>query len=520
MTEPRWHSRAQATGSAVDHALRTAAGIMPSREALAVDPGTAGTTFTWRDLERRTAHLAANLNELAAARAPGALVVEIVSDRSAAVLLRLVAAFRTALPVVLVDRAAADEERAAVRERLDRAGVSVLRWTPDDAGPLVSRAPARSTMRPGGDPVLPPHSLVLASGGSTGRPKLIVDAVSRRPASHPRLKVTSKLGWQADQTQLVIGRLHHAAPLMFFLRGLIDGNRIVIPTRYAPSIAVRLIEEQRVQWMQATPFQLERIAAWLKKKSGDLSGVRGVLHMSAPCPPSVKRFWIDLVGAEQVFEIYGATEGLGMTVATGSEWLARPGTVGRGFFTRVKVLDEALRPLPAGASGLVYLRSLGERAAPVYLGGGAALTSPDGFRSVGDHGTLDEDGYLYIEPRRTDLINVAGENVYPAEVEAVLVRCPGVVDAAVTAVPDDRLGTRPVALVTCWAATAPNERDVIAFCRGRLSGFKVPRQVYVVKRIPHTAAGKIDRRRVADMVATKIQDIEVDYRASYPVHSR
>lgn len=508
MTHPTdWLSRASGAGSAVDRALRAAAQAAPSREGMVIDHGTTGTTFVWRDLDRQTAQLARHLDESAAAHAGGACAVEIAIDRTSVALLRLVAALRTDLPVILIDPSAAGEERQMVRERLRRAGVSVLEWVPGDSGLLVRRP---ATAEPARHAVLPPHSLVLASGGTTGRPKLIVDAMSRRPSSHARLQVTSRLGWRADQTQLVIGRLHHAAPLMFFLRGLIDGNKIVVPSRYAPSIAVRLIEEQRVQWMQATPFQLERMAAWLRKSPGDLSSLRGVLHMSAPCPPSVKRSWIDRIGAERVFEIYGATEGLGMTVATGTEWLARPGTVGRGFFTRVKILDEAMRPLPARASGLIFLRSLGGRSAPVYLGGtDTSLTSPDGFRSVGDYGFLDDDGYVYIEPRRTDMINVAGENVYPAEVEAVLVRCPGVVDAAVTAVPDDRLGARPVALVTCWPDRPLNERDVIAFCHGRLSRFKVPRQVHVVERIPHTTAGKIDRKGVAEMLLTEIQGIEV-----------
>jgi bile acid-coenzyme A ligase len=474
---------------------------------MVIDPGSAGATLVWRDLNRRTAQLAQCIDESAAAHAGGVCAVEIAIDRTAVALLRLVAALRTDLPVVLVDPSAADEEQEVVRERLRSAGVRLLGWVPGDTGRPVYRP---MTAKAAEGVVLPRHSLVLASGGTTGRPKLVVDAVLRRPPSHEHLQVTSKLGWRADQTQLVLGRLHHAAPLMFFLRGLIDGNRIVVPSRYAPSIAARMIEEQRVQWMQATPFQLERMAAWLRKHPADLSSLRGVLHMSAPCPPSVKRSWIDRIGAERVFEIYGATEGLGMTVATGTEWLARPGTVGRGFFTRVRILDEAMRPLPARTSGAVFLRSLAARSAPVYVGDASgSLTSPDGFRSVGDHGFLDEDGYVYLEPRRTDLINVAGENVYPAEVEAVLVRCPGVLDAAVTGVPDDRLGARPAALVTCWPDMPLNERDVIAFCRDRLSRFKVPRQVHVVQWIPHTTAGKIDRKRVAEMLLKETQIIEV-----------
>ncbi|WFE64130.1 AMP-binding protein [Micromonospora sp. WMMD714] len=491
-------------GSVVDHALRAAALAMPSAEALVIDPGSAGNTLVWRDLERRTARLAQHLDEVVAARAGGPCAVEVPAGRSAAALLWLVAALRTALPVVLVDPSAPQRERTAVRRELRGAGLGLVVPVAGDGTVDERRPPGHLPALAGAPPraAVPPHALVLASGGSTGRPKLVVDTTIRRPAVHEHLQVTSRLAWRADQTQLVTGRLHHAAPLTFFVRGLVDGNRLVVPSRYASSIAARLIEEQRVRWMQATPFQLQHLAAWLHEHPADLGSLRAVLHMSASCPPSVRRRWIDWVGAEHVFEIYGATEGLGLTVASGAEWLARPGTVGRGFYTRIRILDEAMRPVPRRAVGTVFLRSLGTPPTAVYLGGDARLaTSPDGFRSVGDRGRLDEDGYLYLEPRRVDMINVAGENVYPAEVEAVLVGCPGIMDAAVTGVADDRLGARPVAVVTCWPGVTLDERAVLAYCRERLSAFKTPRWIRVVDRIPVTPAGKVDRRGVADLVS-------------------
>lgn len=497
-----WPPPASGAKSAVDHALRASALAAPSAEALVIDQGAAGTTLVWRDLERRTAVLAQQIEGFAAAGTGGRCAVEITADRTALGLVRLAATLRTRLPAVLIDPSAPDEEREAVRERLHDGGLGLIGWLADgregDRDTSLFHHPAAANpVRPA---AVPPHALVLASGGSTGRPKLVVDVTVRRPAADERLQVTSKLGWKAGQTQLVIGQLHHAAPLMFFVRGLIDGNRMVVPSRYAPSIAIRMIEEQRVQWMQATPFQLQRMAAWLQSHPADVSCLNGVLHMSAPCPPAVKRAWIDRIGAARIFEIYGATEGVGMTVATGAEWLARPGTVGKGFFTQVRVLDENMKPVPARSLGTVFLRNLAAPSAPVYLSGADRLrTSPDGFRSVGDQGFLDEDGYLYLEPRRTELINVAGENVYPAEVEAVLVRHPGVIDAAVTGVPDARLGSRPVAIVACWPGMTLNERELLEFCRARLSAFKVPRQVQMVSQIPYTPVGKIDRSQVAEM---------------------
>jgi bile acid-coenzyme A ligase len=479
--------------SEVDRALRAASLANPAAEALITGPGPPGTTLTWADLDRRTAEVAASLEDAVRACGAGSWAIEVGTGKADPSLLLLIAALRTDLPLVLLDESASDDERQAARDELHRTGVSLL--VPSAAAsatPLeVHHAPERATGP------LPRHAIVLASGGTTGRAKLIVDPTLRQPTSPARrLSVTARLNWSADQTQLVIGRLHHAAPLTFFLRGLIDRNRLVVPQRFAPSIAARLITEQRVHWLQATPLQLQRMAAWLQRHPADTGSLRGVLHMSAPCPPPVKRFWIDQTGPDRVFEIYGATEGIGMTVARGDEWLARPGTVGKGFFTQLRILDETMTPLPPGRSGLVFLRSLAASPSRYLREGGGLQMSPDGFCSLGDHGHLDEQGYLYLEPRRVDMMNVAGENVYPSEVEAVLTRCPGIADAAVTGVADDRLGTRPVAFITCWPGVQLSERDVIGFCLQYLSRFKLPKRVLVVDEIPYSSAGKIDRGKL------------------------
>jgi bile acid-coenzyme A ligase len=494
-------SRLGTAVSAVDRALRAAAASTPGDPALVTDPGAAGGTLTWAEVERQTAGLALELSDLA-----GAGAVEIGNERTSSALLLLIGALRTRIPIVLMDRSASEDEQEAVREELCRAGVSLM--------PAVSESLETMGLGVGStqhnDSVhrrpLPLNAFILASGGSTGRPKLIVDTTLRSGDRPERMRVTSRLNWTAGQTQLVIGRLHHAAPLTFFLHGLIDGNRLVVPTRYAPSTALELIADQRVHWMQATPFQLQRMAAHLQRHSADLDSLRGVLHMSAPCPPAVKQFWIDRIEARRIFEIYGATEGIGMTVASGDEWLARPGTVGRGFFTQLRILDaQTLVPLPPGARGLVFLRNPVASSAPVYLRGtGGLRVSPDGFRSVGDYGHLDEDKYLFIEPRRLEMINVGGENVYPTEIEEVLVRCPGVADAAVTGVSDERLGARPAALVVRWPEADLAERDIIAFCHRHLSRFKLPKCVLVVDEIPHTPSGKIDRKRLPEMVSSSI----------------
>jgi bile acid-coenzyme A ligase len=489
------------TVSSVDDAVRAAGAARPGGIALVTEAGTAPAGLTWRDLDSRTSTLAERLEELVG-RCAGPCVIEIGNGRSMPDLLLLVAALRAQAPVLLLDRDAPDDEQQAIRAELLRAGISLAAVEPGEAETEIAHRWLVSTTAGGTRLRLPGHALLLCSSGTTGRPKLVIETTLRRAAAVPaRPRATAALNWQAGQTQLVIGQLHHAAPLTFFVHGLTDGNRLVVPTRFAPSIAMDLIEDQRVEWFQATPAQLQRMARWLCRHTGDLQTLRGVLHMSAPCPPQIKRFWIDRVGPEKVFEIYGASEGLGTTVASGQEWLARPGTVGRGFMTQIRVLDNKLRRLPSGDVGMVFLRNRAASSSPVYLNGDGPRTAPDGFRTVGDHGHVDDDGYLYLTPRRVDVINVGGENVYPAEVEDVLVRFPGVADAAVTGTVDDLLGSRPVALVTAWPDTNLKEREIKEFCTGRLSGFKRPVRVLVVDEIPRTGSGKVDRARIAALVS-------------------
>lgn len=468
---------------------------------------TASNGLTWAELDARSAAMADGLADAVRSAGSGQWLIELAADKTLPALELLIAVLRTDIPLIMQDRSASHDEQQSVRAELHRAGLSVMAAAPGPGrSPVLTAHPA-----PGSEsrsfrarPALASDSLILASGGTTGRPKLIVDTTLRLAGSRSsQLRVTNRLNWRSDQTQFVSGRLHHAASLTFFVQGLADGNRLLVPARFAASSAVQLIEEHRAHWLQATPVQLQRMAAWLRRHPADLQSLRGVLHMSAPCPPAVKRFWIDQVGPSQVFEIYGASEGIGLTVATGDEWLSRPGTVGRGFGTQIRILSESMSRLPAGRVGLVFMRSLQPRGAGSgYLrGGGGLLVSPDGFRSVGDHGYLDEDSYLFLSPRRVDLMNVGGENVYPAEVEDVLLRCTGVADAAVVGVPDERLGIRPFAFVACWPDAGLSEREIIAYCRQHLAAFKAPKRVIMVDEIARTSAGKVDRRKLEALAA-------------------
>jgi bile acid-coenzyme A ligase len=253
-------------------------------------------------------------------------------------------------------------------------------------------------------------------------------------------------------------------------------------------------DQWRAEWVSLTPYHLRQLIDVAHRHRVQPAGVRGLVHLAAPCPAHLKRKAIDLFGPQRVFEMYGCTEGIGLTMVRGDQWLRRPGTVGRGFFTQIRILDRSGRPVPLGQPGEVYLRS-GVAGRPVYLrSADNARVTTDGFVSVGDHGWQDGEGFLYLEPRQLGRVQVGGETVIPSEVEAVLMECPDVSDAAVLGVPDDRLGESLVALVV--AAGAADAKALKRFLRGRLARPKVPRTVVFVERLPRTEAGKLDRRQL------------------------
>jgi len=165
--------------------------------------------------------------------------------------------------------------------------------------------------------------------------------------------------------------------------------------------------------------------------------------------------------------------------------------------TQIRILDDAGRRLPPGEVGAVHMRTGRVGGRPSYLGGLPLAGTPDGFVSVGDHGWLDQDGYLFLAPRRTDLINVGGENVYPAEVEAALLEHPSVLDAMAVGGPDPVFGAVVHARVVRTAGAQPSGPELIRHCAARLAPYKVPNKISFVATVPRSAAGKLERWRSA-----------------------
>jgi bile acid-coenzyme A ligase len=339
---------------------------------------------------------------------------------------------------------------------------------------------------------------LLATGASTGIPKISARPGPLRydPVRTPSL-VIRHTGWRTAQRQLIVGPLYHAAPFTAFLDALLDSNTVVLQPVFAPQWTVELVRRYAIEWLQLTPTHMREILRLPDLDPAGFGTLRAMLHTAARCDADTKRGWIDLLGPERVYELYGATEGIGVTLVRGDEWLARPGTVGRGFLSQVRILDDAGTAVPPGTTGTVFMRTPRRVGRSDYVNDQAIRTTPDGFATVGDHGRLDRDGYLYLEPRDHDTINVGGEKVDPDEVEAALRDHPAVVDAVAVAVPHQTLGSVVGAHVVLQRGASVRKAELAAHCGRRLAGYKIPKHFTFVDQVPRSAAGKIQRWRLA-----------------------
>lgn len=446
---------------------------------------------SWRDCADRIAETADAL--LAASRRAARFCAIVPAGNTLPAALGIMAALAAEVPVFPLNPAAPPAERDALLRLLGR------RF---GTGYLIDERlrPHRMELSAGAEPPADPAAVayLLATGASTGTPKISARPGPLRydPGSTPS-PVIRQTGWRAAQRQLIVGPLYHAAPFTAFLDAVLDGNTVVLQPFFAPRWTAELVRRYAVEWLQLTPAHMREIRRLPDLAPADFASVRALLHTAARCDPETKRGWIDLLGPQRVYELYGATEGIGVTLVRGDEWLARPGTVGRGFFTRIRIQDEAGNPLPPGSVGTVYLRTPQRISRADYLDGPAIRTTPDGFATVGDRGRLDADGYLYLEPRDQDTINVGGEKVDPDEVEAALRDHPAVLDAVAVAVPHQVLGSVVGAHVVLRPGASVRKADLAAHCGRRLSGYKIPKQYTFIDRIPRSAAGKIQRWRLA-----------------------
>lgn len=334
----------------------------------------------------------------------------------------------------------------------------------------------------------------MTSGGSTGRPKLIVSHV---PAEWD--PEGDYLNFARAGSVLIPGPLYHNGPFMWAMIGVFKGNRVTITTRFDAEGTLALIERERVDTVYMVPTMMQRI--WNLpdevKQRYDLSSLKCLWHLAAPCPPWLKHAYIDWLGADVIWELYGGTEGQGSTTISGPEWLEHPGSVGRPVDTcEMKIVDELGASLPPGEVGEVFMRPKAGPGTTYHYLGAEARAIDGGWESLGDMGYLDADGYLYLSDRRTDMILSGGANIYPAEVEAAIDAFPGVRSSAVIGLPHADLGNAVHAIVD--APDGLDEEALQAHLAERLVRYKLPRSIEVVNEPLRDDAGKVRRRALRE----------------------
>jgi bile acid-coenzyme A ligase len=347
-----------------------------------------------------------------------------------------------------------------------------------------------------------PHWKAMTSGGSTGRPKLIV----ANPPSVVDLDIASALLGEGS-CSLIPGPLYHNGPFTTVMLSLNRGWRAVGQMRFDPEEMLRLIEQHRAHFLYQVPTMMSRTWALPRevRERYDVSSLKRVLHLAAPCPPWLKEAWIGWLGPERVWELYGGTEAQGFTLISGTEWLSHRGSVGRFINATVKILDEDGRELPPGEVGEVFmLPATGAGSTYHYIG--AEARARDGYESIGDLGWLDAEGYLYLADRRTDLILRGGANIYPAEVEAAIDAHPAVSSSVVIGLPHDDLGAEVHAIVQLkpGAAGPTVEADLKAFLKDRIASYKIPSSFEFADGFLRDEAGKVRRAALrAERIAAR-----------------
>ncbi|MBV9832536.1 MAG: long-chain fatty acid--CoA ligase, partial [Marmoricola sp.] len=346
----------------------------------------------------------------------------------------------------------------------------------------------------GPDPDGPPLGRPIhLTSGTTGRPKGVYSGILEPDAATALLAEERDLwGFRSDDVNLVLSPLHHSAPLRFAVGTRLAGGRVVVPGPFDPATVTATIERERPTSMFCVPAHLQRLFAhWDEHGTPDLSSFRLVAHAGAPCPAWVKRRLVEEFPGGSTWEFYGSTEGQ-FTACRSAEWLERPGTLGRARPGRTMSAD------PDGRLWCV----VPPHARFSYLGDPAKTAeawkdTPDGPAfTVGDLGRVDDEGYVFLDGRREDLVISGGVNVYPAEVERVLAELDGVEDVAVFGRDDERWGQR-----VCAAVVGPVDADILAaYAREHLAPAKRPKEWHRLDTLPRTPTGKVRRLDLPDLV--------------------
>jgi long-chain acyl-CoA synthetase len=344
-------------------------------------------------------------------------------------------------------------------------------------------------------------SPMFYSSGTSGQPKGIKHPIPLEPFRTPSSSdqgVSSRAGFDADTVYLCPAPLYHASPLSYSMAVQRTGGTVILMEKFDPEEMLRLIEQYRVTHMHVVPTMFVRLLKLPEdvRRSADLRSLQAVSHSSAPCPVAVKEQMLEWFGPI-IGESYSGSEGVGRCAIGPQEWLLHKGSVGKSQTGPIHILDDEGVPVNEGEIGVVWFEDAANFEYHHDPRKSTAAFNDHGWSTLGDMGYLDDEGYLFLSDRRTNLIISGGVNIYPQEVESVLALHPDVLDIAVIGIPDDDLGQRVVAIVT---AADPNSvgpelaQSIIEFCRTRLAHYKCPREAIFDSDLPRLPTGKLAKR--------------------------
>ncbi len=346
---------------------------------------------------------------------------------------------------------------------------------------------------------------MLYSSGTTGRPKGVKWALPDQPVGSSSMLIellSGLFGYGVGTHYLCTAPLYHAAPLRHTMVTIRTGGSAVIMPKFDAESALALIDAEQVthsQWVPTMFVRLLKLPDCVRQRYS-LKSMTMAVHAAAPCPIDVKHRMIEWWGPI-IHEYYAGTENNGFTALTTSEWLHHAGSVGKAKLGVIHICDETGAELPTGEEGEVYFENGHQfeyHNDPVKT---ASSRNARGWTTLGDIGRLDSEGFLYLTDRKSFVIISGGVNIYPQEVENLLLQHDAVLDAAVIGIPNDEFGEEVKAVVQLVDGREPNEtlsKELVAFCRAKLSAYKCPRSIDFRAEFPRSPTGKLLKRKIRD----------------------